>query len=398
MDKRKLSLVDIIKLIRKKRKLVLYIFLGAFILVSLYNVFAQRRYRSKTTIIPISSNTKNLSSLLSSSGALDLLSGLAGSISSKSYADKFISILKSRIIAESVIESLDLLPEIYPGKWDSDKKQWKNPKKRPLLLYDAIKHVRKKIIRVKETDEGLVQLTVIFKDPKIAQEIASEYIKKLQIFINTNTLSIAKKNRIFLEQQLKLKDKELKLAEEDLKSFQEKNKFINLGAQVEMTLRTAANLKAQIFSKEYQLQMLKKSSGLNTSQSQKIKDEIKELKKQLAKIETGFKKGNKDKNSGITSITDLTELEMRYLRLKREALILAKVYELLIQQYELAKIEEVKDEVSFQLLDKANYPHRKYSPQIILNTVLVLFIAMIISLMTILIIEHIEEIKSKKII
>jgi len=170
-------------------------------------------------------------------------------------------------------------------------------------------------------------------------------------------------------------------------------RLINFNTQAEMTVRTSANLKAEILSREYRLAMLRKTSGLRTIEAQKLLDEKRELENQLKIIEAGLDlnhKGSKkkQKNSGqYTPMNVLPNIGFQYLRLKRDTLILEKVFELLTQQFELAKIEEVKDEISFQIIDKAIKTQKRYRPRILVNTALSVFLGLLIGLTIIFIKE-----------
>jgi len=331
---KEINLLDIAKLILKQKKTIIYVCAAFFILISIYHVFATRLYKSELTFMPLEASNKGLAGSFGGSGAAQLFAGFVGDIVSKTSSDRFQNILKSRTLTENIIKELNLLPEIHPKKWDSKRKRWKKPNKEHEYLASAVKYMQKKVVRLKETSKDLMIIWIIYKDRKKAQIIATEYINQLQKFINQNTFSLSKKNRIFLEKQLELKKIELAKAEEKLKDFQEKHNIVSINTQAEMTVRTTANLKAEILSREYQLAMLRKTSGLRTRQAQKILDEIKELKKQLNLIESDELPKDKKIRSGaqFTPIGELSKLKVDYFRLKRDALILEKVFELLTQQ------------------------------------------------------------------
>jgi tyrosine-protein kinase Etk/Wzc len=382
MNEKEINWVDLFKLIPKSKKMLASILIAGFVLVTFYNIIATPLYKSEVTLMPLSGDQNDSLRMISNSGTLQMLTGFVGNISTKMYSDKFMNILKSRTVSERVINSTNLLPKLFPKEWDDKNLRWKKPAKLPLLASNGIDMMLKEIAKVRETSEGLIRLTVIFEDPGLAQAIAEQYVAELQNFINQNTLTLAKKNRIFLEQQIVNKKVELAKAEEDLQKFQSENKLVSLDTQAEMTVRTSANLKAEILSREYQLAMLKKSSGLGNMEAQRISDEIYELKKQLSNIESGIsmKDSLSNKKPMFKSIATLADLEVQYVRLKRDALVLEKVYELLNQQYELAKIEEVKGEVSFQIIDRANYPVKKYKPKVLINTFLALIGSFLVGL------------------
>ena len=62
------------------------------------------------------------------------------------------------------------------------------------------------------------------------------------------------------------------------------------------------------------------------------------------------------------SLTEAPEIKLQYTRLQREALVQNKLFTLLAQQLEQAKIEEARDETAFQVLDRAIPPERKSKP------------------------------------
>lgn len=105
--------------------------------------------------------------------------------------------------------------------------------------------------------DGLVKspfaVAVAHKDPKLAADIANEYASSLQKFLNENAISLAKRNRIFLEKQIETTKTDLKKAEEDLRGFQIEKKLAVMDAQAEGSIKALAELKAQIIAREVQL-------------------------------------------------------------------------------------------------------------------------------------------------
>lgn len=375
MEFESISLKKRIHIIKKHKRVFFYINFFAFILVTIYNIFSTRLYKAETTIIPVESNRGDMFSAFQGQNIVGALSGLMSGITPS--ADKLINILESKTINETIITKLDLMPLLFQEEWDKKSNNWKNPYDQP-LMEDAVKKLEDDVLSVNNTKRGLIEIGVVFSDPYTATEIANEYINELQNFINTNSLSMGKRNRIFLEGQLEKTRNELANAEEELQFFQTKNKLISMESHAEITVKTVSNLKAEIVSREYQLGLLKNTTGLNTAEARRLLDEKLELEKQLAKLETGSNlKQNKSKN--LSTLKDLSSLEVEYFRLKRNSLILEKVFELLTTQYEIAKIEEVRDQIAFQVIDKARVPEKKFKPKVILNTIIALFASLLLS-------------------
>jgi uncharacterized protein involved in exopolysaccharide biosynthesis len=79
---------------------------------------------------------------------------------------------------------------------------------------------------------------------------------------------------------------------------------------------------------------------------------------------------------------------MEYLRKLRQLKYNETLYELLVKQFELAKLEEARDAVVIQVIDRAVPPERKSGPHraqiVLLATVTMLFLSVFI----VLLLEH----------
>jgi tyrosine-protein kinase Etk/Wzc len=84
-----------------------------------------------------------------------------------------------------------------------------------------------------------------------------------------------------------------------------------------------------------------------------------------------------------------------YSRLKRDALIQEKVFELLTQQYELARIEEGKDDITFQVIDPAVPPEKRIKPRRTLNVILAGIASLFFGILLVFFLEYIEKQKSR---
>ena len=81
-------------------------------------------------------------------------------------------------------------------------------------------------------------------------------------------------------------------------------------------------------------------------------------------------------------------ISTEYLRKLRQLKYNETLYELLVKQYELAKLDEAKDAVVIQLIDRAVPPERKSRPQkariVLIAAVTMLFFSVLI----VLLLEH----------
>jgi len=334
--------------IMKRWRIIAGIFGISVVTAAIISLLMTPIYQAKTTIMPVESSGGNLSSALQNLGSLPFVGGMVPGIGGAS-ATKLVAVLKSRTLAEDVIHALNLTRIFFKDKKD-----------KPPSLEDAVESLTDITKIADDKKGGVISISVEYKDPKIAADIANHYTTVLQKFINENTLSMAKRNRIFIEDQLEKVKRELKEAEEAMKSFQTDKKIVAIDAQTEAAIRVLADLKAQITAREVQMGVMKQFSTAANPDVLRIKDELRELRKQLTMVES--KRGNPE-TMALPSLSESPALGLQYIRLKREALIQEKVFELLTQQYEMARIDEAKEDITFQVIDRAIPPEKRIKPK-----------------------------------
>lgn len=143
-------------------------------------------FKSETVIISSSSDSGGLASALSSLP----LAGMLGSVGGvQTSADKLMVVLKSRSTAEAVIRRFDLVKVLFDEKWDKEKNAWKNPTDPPLMA-DAVKMLSTKVSKFSKNKEGAITISVEWKDPKLAAEMANYYVFALTEFLKDKSMNI----------------------------------------------------------------------------------------------------------------------------------------------------------------------------------------------------------------
>ncbi len=127
-------------------------------------------------------------------------------------AEKIMAFLQSRTLKERLIRKYDLLPVLYKDLWDEKAKAWKtdNPKDAPTVTR-AIQEKKLDDIYLANQDKknNLITLSWISEDPQFAALMLKRVISELQYYLNHDYESDAKRDRIFVEQQLSKAEKEL---------------------------------------------------------------------------------------------------------------------------------------------------------------------------------------------
>jgi tyrosine-protein kinase Etk/Wzc len=390
-----IHLLDYWQVVKKRRKVIFSVTFIAVAAAAIISLLMAPTYQAKTTLLAVESSQTSFATALGALQNLPFLGGMVSGSLGKTTTDKLVSILNSRTVAETVVKKLDLTPIIFKNKWDEKKGAWNTDK--PPTLQDTLKTLQQDMVRITNDRKGLIAVSVEYKNPKIAADIANEYPIGLQKFLNENSISLAKRNRIFLGKQLETTKVDLKKAEEDLRSFQTEKKLAVVDAQAESSIKASAELKAQIIAREVQLGALREFATRANPDVKRIEDEIRELRQQLERMEKGSKNRKGEESIGaFIPLSEAPTVGLEYARLKRDVLIQQKVFELLTQQFELAKIEEAKDDVAFQVIDAAISPEKKLRPKIAQNIALTAVVSLFLSIFLVFFLEYVDRQKGKK--
>src|SRR5207249_9904414 len=171
--------------------------------------------------------------------------------------------------------------------------------------------------------------------------------------------------------------------EKDFSQFSSKNTAIDIKEQGKAMVETAATLQGQYIAAQSELEGLKQIYTDNNVRVRSVRARIAELKRQLEKL--GGKGEQPSEPSGqqadflYPSIRKLPLLGVTYADLYRRTRVEEAVFETLTKEYEMAKVQEVKEIPTVKVLDAANIPDKKSFPPrlfiIFLGTTFVLALA-----------------------
>jgi hypothetical protein len=203
--------------------------------------------------------------------------------------------------------------------------------------------------------DGLIAIAVQDKDSKRAPQIANAYVEELLILVKRMALTEASHRRLFYERQLQSVKAQLAQAELEFNAAPNMAKSVN---ERDRTLvERAANLRAQISAKEIQLGVMQTFVTVNNQEYNRGQQRIGAMRAELARLEnqdSGLRQPERrlDTRGSVSGIMKLQDI--KYFQL---------LYELLAQQYEVARIDEAKDSSLIQVLDKAVEPEHYIKPK-----------------------------------
>ncbi len=182
-----ISLLDYWKVLWRRKTLIIGLFTVVVVVTMIMSLLSPKYYKSEAVIITASPEMGGLGTALSSIPLAGMVASSLGGLSTP--ADKILVFLKSRTIAEMVIKRFDLMHLFYKNDWDAAKASWKNPENPP-RMEDAVKYLTKNVAAFKKDNKsGSITITVEWKDPKLAAEMANYYVVALTEFLKDKSIN-----------------------------------------------------------------------------------------------------------------------------------------------------------------------------------------------------------------
>ena len=355
----KQRLVTRLRRLWDRRQAVLRCVGAGFLLSTVVAFLIPKQYMSSAHLMPPDqANASAGMALLASSGSAagSSLGSLAGGLLGlKSSGALFIGILQSRTVQDDIIEKFQLR-KVYGDRYEQD----------------ARKDLAKNSDIFEDRKSGILTVQVTDADPQRAAGIAQEYTAELNRVVNQMSTSSAHREREFLEERLKAVQLDLADAEKQFSEFSSKNAAIDIQAQGKAMIEGAATLEGQMIAAESELEGLKQVYSNDNVRVRSVYAQIAQLKKELAKIGgekdgSASPSGRTSTDSSYPSIRRLPLLGVTYADLFRRTRVQEAVFETLTREYELAKVQEVKETPSVKVLDPASVPEQKsYPPRLLI--------------------------------
>jgi len=360
------TLHDYIHVLAKRSRLILFITITAAILAAIASFFSTSIFSATARIIPPQQDGGLLSSIKGQAGNL---ASLAGSVmGSGGSADMYVEILKSEAIKDPIIDQFQLM------------KLYKQPYRQ--ITYN-IMAAKANIYASKKS--GIITITVDDKDPKRAAAIANAYVAELDNLLKNIKITAAGQNRIFLEKRLETARTDLAKAEEALKSFQAKNKTLNIPEQTKASIQGIALIKAELARQEVALAGFRRIFPDSSQEVKNASTAVQSLRAQLARLE------GSEGGSSIPAVGSLPEIGQEYVRLTREFKVQEGLIELLTKQYEMAKFSEASNVPTLQVVQTATVPDFKSKPSKRKKVMLVTLSALFLSVVLAFVLENLEK-------
>lgn len=342
-----------LRLLWENRSLLIRVAVCGLLTSALIAFLIPPRYESTARLMPPDGGQSSSNIAMTAAAFAGVSSGLGGLANEllglKGNSDTFVGILSSRTVQDKIIQQFDLR-KLYGAK----------------RMEDARKNLEKHTEIAVDRKSQIITITVADQSPQRAAAMSQAYVEELNRLVAELSTSSARRERIFLEDRLKAVSQDLEAAEKDSSEFASKNTAIDIKEQAKAMVESAAELQGQVIAARSELEGLRQVYADSNVRVRSVRARIDELQHQLEKLggksESATPIPDQPGDSLYPSIRKLPLLGVTYADLYRRAMVQEAVFETLTKEYELAKVQEVKETPQIKVLDVANLPDKPTFP------------------------------------
>ena len=304
---------------------------------------------------------------------------LAGMSGTSEEAMSLLAILASRTLNTNTVKEFNL-----DERWESK------------YFEDAILELRDKSIYELE-DNGSIVIDISIKtgwlsgseDEREASELAANVVNFMISELDRINKGLksqwARNNRVFIEKRYEESQDGLIELEKRIRNFMEEHGTVALEEQTKAAIEAAAHVKSEIIMAEVELGVLESSLGDLHPDVLRMQNRKKGLEKELNSLKYGVI--SQEDSIDITRsllvypvFQEIPKLAVMFLRLERELEVQTEIFQFLTQQFEQARIQEIRDTPTLQVLDIGIPRERRSSPQRILTVIMVFVLSLILAI------------------
>jgi tyrosine-protein kinase Etk/Wzc len=338
------SLIDALVQLALRKRLVAKVAGGAMLAGVLLSVILPVKYTAETTLMPpqqAQSSATMMMNQLVGSGAGSLAAMAGTGLGLKNPNDLYVGLLQSRLVADAIIQRFGLTSVYHSRDMTAAR----------LKLKENTAIVSEK--------SGLISVSVIDRDRQRSAAIANAYTEQLRALTQGLAMSEASQRRIFYEVQLRQAKDALTASELAFEQVQHNKGLVSLDAQSRAMIESLTALRAKVAAKEVEVQALRSYSTDRNPDVQMAERELSSLQSEATSLEQS------SHSSGFTELgmKDIPSAGLDYLSAQHEMLYRQTLFDLLIKQFDAARLDEAKDAAIIQVVEPAIPPDRKSAPK-----------------------------------
>lgn len=351
-----MSLDSFLEIILKRKITIAIMVLITVATAIVISLCIRPSFRAEVLVMQVGGKLSGPSNVLSQLGGLAPALGLGSVMGGSTNLDQFVTVLRSKTLAEKIIGKYDLLKVFYPDDWDERNGRWKiSDIELQKRLDAAIQSLRTTYTRViSSRQDNTIKISVEMPTAKLAADVANGYAVGFQEIVNDNSFTMAKRNRQFIEEQLEQNKRELLESGKELNEFYKGKMISSVESKVDVPI---------------------------TVSDVSNKEKVVELYQQKKTLEEGIE--------GYGIVKDVPQqVYLQYLTIRKN--LLTQLNGMLSQQYMMAKIEESRDDMAFQVVDPAKEPIQRFKPRRKLIVITAFVVSLFVGIMAAFLLEYIE--------
>jgi uncharacterized protein involved in exopolysaccharide biosynthesis len=331
------SLVESLIVVAKNKRMIAGVTAAAGLAALLVSFVIPNVYLATARLLPPQQAQSSAAALLSQIGGI--AGAAAGAAGVKSPNDLYVGMLKSRTVADRMIDKFKL-----KQSYDTE-------------FYEVARRNLANDTSVESGKDGIIEINVQAADKRLAVLLANGYVDELTKLTKTLAITEASQRRLFFERELATAKNKLAEAETKLKGGLETKGMVSIEADSRALAETTGRLRAQVSVKEIELNSMSAFVTESNSEFLRVKQQLSSLRAELSKLENG------EQDAGNNAAARQDKRGLENIQVLRDVKYYQMLSELLAKQYEAARLDEAKDSAIVQVLDPAIEPERRFKPK-----------------------------------
>ena len=345
-SRHQVNLLDFFAFLLRWRRFIVVSVLIVVIAVTIIVYLVPVRYQSTAVVRAQESGGQGIGSLIASKfGTLGGLANLMPSLSGSSPVDMYLSILKSRWMSECVINEFDLRSAY---------------KMQGAPVEDVIEELASRTLFDKSELSEELYIQVEDHDPARARNMAQYYVDQLDKREQELKSLAASNEKEFIGHRLEDERARLAALEDSLFKFQLQTGILNIEEQVKATIQASAALEAQRLEIQTELEMSQQLLGIDNPETEFARYKLASIDSSISGL---LHSSDSSQTDFLLSIDKVPSQGRTYLRLIRDIEIQQLLVGYLLQQYEQAKIAELRNTPTLLRLDPPALATKKVWPR-----------------------------------
>ena len=339
-DNQTTNFLDLLELMAKRSRFIISFVLICNLAAVVVSLVLPKWYKATATLLPPKEVTVPIAGLGDFAEVVSVTGGLNLPVL-VTPSDVYAKMLASHTIAESIINKFQLMSLYETANFDETYE---------VLMSNSDFGV---------TAEGLVTVSAEDKSPQLAADLANAFVAMLDSVNRNIAGQRAKHNKNFIETRLSQVKQELDSSRKVFERFQIENKAVDFEQQTRLVTERAIDLKIRQAQAELEVEMAALELGRGNPKLVELKNRSRIIAKQLSRLENE----NRDSSFFSVPMSAIPALRGKYEILYSQVKVNEKLYEILLEQRELSKIQLSENSPTISVLDQARVPSIRSRPQ-----------------------------------